>query len=60
MNRAVVGLGSNIEPDQNIQKAKGYLAKKFSILAESRFKRTKPIGSVVQPDFINGVILIET
>jgi len=60
MNQAIIGLGSNIEPHKNIQKAKELLAKKFRIMAESAFKVTKPIGKLQQPDFINGTLSIET
>ena len=60
MNRVIIGLGSNIEPALNIQKTKGILAQKFRVLAESTFKVTKPVGTVEQPDFINGALLVET
>ena len=51
MNRVIVGLGSNIDPEKNIQKAKEILAKKYHILAESCFEATKPIGEIPQDDF---------
>ena len=60
MNQAVIGFGSNIDPQRNIQKAKITLGRKFRIIAESEFKVTKPIGDDQQPDFINGTVLIET
>ena len=60
MNRAIIGLGSNIDPNQNIREAKETLAQKFRLLAESCFTFTKPIGKIHQPDFINGTVLIET
>jgi 2-amino-4-hydroxy-6-hydroxymethyldihydropteridine diphosphokinase len=60
MNRVIVGLGSNIEPAKNIQKAKAIIAHEYNVLAESRLKTTKPVGTVVQPDFINGALLLET
>ena len=60
MNQAVIGLGSNIAPQENIQKAKGILGRKFRIVSESRFRTTHPIGNTRQPDFINGSVLIET
>ncbi len=59
-NKAIIGLGSNIDPQRNIQKAKKLLAKKFYILAESRFVRTKPVGFKDQPDFLNGAVYLET
>lgn len=60
MNRVIIGLGSNIDPNQNIREAKETLAQKFRLLAESCFTSTKPIGKIHQPDFINGTVLIET
>lgn len=60
MNRAVVALGSNIDPDQNIQKAREILAQKYRVLAESRFETTQPVGRVDQPDFVNGAVLLAT
>ena len=60
MNRAIIGLGSNIDPVQNIQKAKETLRQKFCVLDESCFKLTKPFGKIQQADFINGAVLMET
>jgi 2-amino-4-hydroxy-6-hydroxymethyldihydropteridine diphosphokinase len=60
MNRAIIGLGSNINPHQNIWKAKKTLSQKFRLVAESSFKWTKPVSEVQQADFINGAVLIET
>ncbi|MCB1195177.1 2-amino-4-hydroxy-6-hydroxymethyldihydropteridine diphosphokinase [bacterium] len=60
INRAVVGVGSNINPLENIQSARHLIAEQFSLIAESAFRVTKPIGVVNQPDFINGAYLIET
>ena len=60
MNRTVIGLGSNIEPEKNIQNARTTLAQEHCVLAESRFIVTKPVGEITQPDFINGTVLIET
>ena len=59
MNTAVIGLGSNIDPDQNIPKAREALSKHFKIMGESRFIKTKPIGCIGE-DFINGAVLIYT
>ena len=60
INTAVIGLGSNINPEANIQEAKNLLSKQFKILTESRFLKTKPVGFKNQPDFVNGALLIET
>ena len=60
MNIAVIGIGSNIDPQIHIEKAKSLLRGLFRIKGESRFVRTKPVGDVKQPDFLNGAVLIET
>lgn len=60
MNRAVIGLGSNINPAENIQKAKTLLAGELTVLKESLPVVTKPIKVTNQPDFLNGAILVET
>ena len=60
MNKAVIGLGSNINPAENITKAREILAGQFTILSESDFVETKPVGFREQSDFINGALLIET
>jgi len=60
MNRAVIGLGSNIEAHINIEKARQFLNKKFEVIQESTLKTTKPIGYSKQNDFINGAVLLNT
>lgn len=60
MNEAVIGLGSNINPEKHIQQAREILAKRYEVIAESSFVRTKPVGGDAQPDFINGAILLKT
>ena len=57
---AVIGLGSNINPQTNIAEAKKILGQKYTILAESQFVVTEPIGTTTQPDFIKGAVLIKT
>jgi len=59
-NQVVVGLGSNISPENNIAKAKKILMQKYTVIAESTFVQTKPIGFTNQPEFTNGAVLLET
>ena len=59
-NRAVIGLGSNIDPNKNIAKAKQALEKHFGVAGQSRFLVTKPVGKIKQADFVNGAVAIET
>ena len=60
MNRAVIGLGSNIDPETNIPRARTLIGDLYTIIAESAFVQTTPVGFSDQPDFINGALLIET
>lgn len=60
MNRAVIGVGSNIEPDTNIARAKMELVKQFRVLAESPVVETVPVGFAQQANFKNGTVLLET
>lgn len=60
MNRAVISIGSNINPDRNIKGAITLLEEDLKILGKSKFVRTKPIGYPHQPDFINGALLTAT
>ena len=60
MNTAIVGIGSNIDAERNVIAARRMLGEKLSVLGESKFVRTKPIGSREQQDFLNGSLLIET
>ena len=60
MNFAVVGLGSNIDPEMNIKKAKQILAWEQILIDESDTIITKPLGYLDQPDFQNGAVLIKT
>ena len=60
MNRAVIGVGSNIEPGVNVPRARERIAERHVILAESPLVETSPVGYVDQPDFTNGALLLET
>ena len=60
VNRTIIGIGSNIEPEKNISKALKLLADKHHLLKTASFKKTAPIGFADQPDFINSAALVET
>jgi 2-amino-4-hydroxy-6-hydroxymethyldihydropteridine diphosphokinase len=60
MNRVVVGLGSNIDPDWNLVEAQTRLAETFRIVAMSPIVETAPVGYTNQPNFKNGTVLVET
>lgn len=59
-NIAAVSVGSNINPDENISKARQFLSEDHTLLAASDFVTTRPVGDEDQPDFTNGAFLIET
>ena len=60
MNTAIIAVGSNIQPEENIRLVKEIIAKEMELLAESTWLWTKPIGFTDQPDFLNGAILVRT
>ncbi len=60
LNTIVIGIGSNIEPNRYIKRAKRAIAKRFKIINASQFIRTEPIGYKDQDLFLNGAVLIET
>ena len=60
MNTAVVSVGSNINPHQNIDAAKELISGKFKLISISSFVITEPIGFKEQDDFLNGAFLIQT
>ena len=60
MNEYILSLGSNINPEWYISKARSELHKIADIIKESPFVYTKPLLFADQPDFLNGVILIQS
>ena len=60
MNQAIIAVGSNIDPDSNIARAREILARGFEVIAETDFVSTKPVGYTQQPDFLNGAVSIRT
>ncbi len=60
MNQAVIGIGSNIQPQANIEKAIKRIAESHRILNESRFVETEPLAGRDQPNYMNGAMLIQT
>ena len=59
-NEVVIALGSNIEPEENLELAVVELESRFNVLKRSQWIRTKPIGILDQPDFYNGFLIIKT
>jgi len=59
-HRVIIAVGSNIEPEKNIRRAREILEKEQTLLGASRVIRTAPIGRIDQDDFRNGAFYIET
>lgn len=59
-NTAIIGIGSNIDPEANIARMLKILGEEVKIQKVSSLLRTKPIGFENQPDFMNGAVKIET
>ena len=49
MNQAVIGVGSNIEPELNLPRARERIAERHVIVAESPLVETSPVGYLRQP-----------
>lgn len=60
MSTVIIGIGSNINPDENIQKMLTILKQKVNVLKVSNMIKTKPIGIENQPDYTNVAVKIET
>ena len=60
MVRAFIGLGSNIEPAENVQKALRLLASQVRIMEISNVYSTEAEGRPDQPSYYNCVVEIET
>lgn len=60
MNRAIIAVGSNQDPWENIKRAREEISNHLRLIQESRFRETIPVGEVKQPDYINGVWLVKT
>lgn len=60
INTAIIGLGSNIDPEENIARARDLIAGGCKVIKSSAFVETEPVGYEDQDKFINGALLIET
>lgn len=60
MNTAVIGVGSNINPKRNIQKAIQIIKTELILTKVSSLRRTKPIEFKQQKYFYNCAFLTET
>ena len=60
MNTVIVGLGSNVNAEENIDRALEVLGADFHILGVSKMVQTKPIGITNQAEFTNGAVKFQT
>lgn len=60
MNQAIIGIGSNIGPGENIPLALRLLGETVTVEKVSALVTTSPIGPADQPDFVNGAVRIAT
>ncbi|HKI88727.1 MAG TPA: 2-amino-4-hydroxy-6-hydroxymethyldihydropteridine diphosphokinase [Draconibacterium sp.] len=60
MNECIIGIGSNIDAEENIRRMLEILKTKVKVLRVSSFLKTKPIGISEQPYFTNGAVKIST
>lgn len=60
MNTAIIGLGSNIEPEKHTAAAVALMKTQFTVTAISRFVHTAPLGITDQADFLNGAVRLKT
>ena len=59
-HECIIGIGSNIEPEQNIAAALFFLRQEHELTSVSALIKTSPIGISEQPDFLNGAAKILT
>ncbi len=60
MERVFVGVGSNLDPEKSVLGALKLLGREVRVVAISTFYRTEPIGRLDTPEYVNGVVEIET
>lgn len=60
LHLAIVSVGSNIDPEQNLQNSRDILKNEVAFLGEAEVIRTAPDGYQDQPDFHNGAYLLGT
>ncbi len=59
-HECIIGIGSNIDPEQNIAVALFFLRGDHELISVSTLVKTSPIGIPDQPDFLNGAAKVFT
>ena len=60
IHECIIGIGSNIEPEQNMATAIFFFEAEQKLVSVSSIVRTAPIGIPEQPDFLNGAVKVFT
>jgi len=60
IHECIIGIGSNIDPEQNIAAALFFLRQEQVLISVSTMIKTSPVGILEQPDFLNGAAKILT
>ena len=60
MTHYLIGLGSNINPEENIRLAISHLGNFLTIRRQATVLRTEPVGYTAQPEFLNTAVLAES
>jgi 2-amino-4-hydroxy-6-hydroxymethyldihydropteridine diphosphokinase len=60
MARAFIAVGSNIDREANVERALERLNELVSVRAISNFYSTRALSGGAQPDFLNGMVAVET
>ena len=59
-NECIIGIGSNINPEKNVEAALTILKQEVDVSKTSTWVKTAPIGIVSQNDFVNGAVKVHT
>lgn len=60
IHECIIGIGSNIDPEQNVESALFFLRQEHQLIAVSTLIKTSPLGIVDQPNFLNGAAKVLT
>lgn len=60
MNECIIGIGSNINPEDNIKNSLTILEREVQVKGVSSWVKTTPIGITDQDDFVNSAVKICT
>lgn len=56
----IIGIGSNIDPEENVARSLSILRRETEVISVSQFIKTAPVGLIAQPDFLNGAVKVLT